>query len=255
MNHHQQQSAAPTAPAAPASGEGELDLGFELDPGPVLSAHAFNRRSKRITQPPFHAGRMVVVATPACYFISALTPVAGLAALCVGMYGLASRHEAVSECMALASVGLAVLALGVGLLAKWTTSTTLDRTGGRYWQGIWPRLTRLTGWPAGPIDDIAAVQICRGYRAVTRTRGFAWWQVNLVLSRRPGKRIVVMTHSAKDKIFEDAKRLAHFLDKPLLDHTHRLSRLGPDGKSIRRLFTRSQRQAPPQQHSQAKENI
>ena len=248
MNRHQQQSAAPAAPAAPASGEGELDLGFEIDPGPVLSAHPFNRRSKTVTQPSFHAGRMVVVATPACYFISALTPMAGLAALCVGLYGLASRHEAVGESMALASVGLAALSVGVGLLAKWTTSTTLDRTGGRYWQGLWPGLSRLTGWPAGEIDDIAAVQISRGYRAVTRTRGFGWWQVNLVLSRRPGERIAVMTHSAKDKIFEDAKRLAHFLDKPLLDHTHRLSRPGPDGKSVRRLFAR------PQEHSQTKEN-
>ncbi|KKN73732.1 hypothetical protein LCGC14_0397780 [marine sediment metagenome] len=245
MNRHQQQSAAP---AASASDEGESDLGFEIDPGPVLSAHAFNRRSKRIAQSSLHSGRMVVVATPACYFISALSPVVGLVALCVGLYGLASRHEAVGECMALASAGLAVLALGVGLLAKWTTSTTLDRTGGRYWQGIWPGLSRLTGWPAGQIDDIAAVQICRGYRAVTRTRGFGWWQVNLVLSHRPGERIAVMTHSAKDNIFEDAERLAHFLDKPLLDHTHRLIRPGPGGKSIRRLFTRSQR------HSQTKEN-
>ncbi|MHC4561750.1 MAG: hypothetical protein ACYS8X_03145 [Planctomycetota bacterium] len=217
-----------------SAAEAETDLGFEVDPAPVFSGPAFGHRARRVTVT--HAGKLTVSATAGCYVRGISIPAAGLALLLGGLMALTRPQTDAGMIWLLANSGLAILIIGVLLLIRWTKSTTLDRPSNRYWQGPWRSMVRLLGAEFGSLDDIAAVQLCAGHTAQSRTRGYSWQQINLVLKDPKADRIALMTHAHDPQLIEDAKLIADFLRVPLLDHTAKTST--QSSRRFRRAFRR-----------------
>jgi len=69
-----------------------------------------------------------------------------------------------------------------------------------------------------PLALVAAVQIasCNGSYM---PRDTVFYEINLVLTEPPGERLTLMAHSHEAQIRSNARRLAEFLNVPLLDHT------------------------------------
>jgi len=69
--------------------------------------------------------------------------------------------------------------------------------------------------------EIAALQLCTYYPNSDDDENSCYkaTELNLVLTDPPGERIGLMCHSQEDDIRKDARKLADFLGKPLLDHT------------------------------------
>jgi len=66
--------------------------------------------------------------------------------------------------------------------------------------------------------DVAALQICSGIVKDTK-RVFKTFELNLVLSSPPGRRVSLISHAKEQDLRDDACQLAQFLNVPLLDHT------------------------------------
>ena len=68
-----------------------------------------------------------------------------------------------------------------------------------------------------PLDDVAAVQICS--KPDSGTGPEVYLELNLVLREPAGERLNLTCHGDRKNLRADAKKLAEFLDRPLLDHT------------------------------------
>jgi hypothetical protein len=78
---------------------------------------------------------------------------------------------------------------------------------------------RSTTLPLYAFRDIAAVQLCSQY--VERDDpGYTTYELNLILTEPAGERLKLTSHADESRVRADAQRLAHFLEKPLLDHTY-----------------------------------
>ena len=65
-----------------------------------------------------------------------------------------------------------------------------------------------------------ALQVCSGPKLdFSGDAGYVAFQLNLVLAKPSGRRIVLVTHADERALRQDAQRLAEFLGVPLLDHT------------------------------------
>jgi len=81
-------------------------------------------------------------------------------------------------------------------------------------------------WSAGGggrsvrIDDVAAVQVCGQHvMGAGDAASFTAFELNLILSDPPGERLGLFSHGAEPALRSDARLLAEFLDKPIVDHT------------------------------------
>ena len=67
------------------------------------------------------------------------------------------------------------------------------------------------------IADVAAVQLCS--KIVNSENPFRAYQLNLVLNNPKGDRINIFCHGNKKAAYDDAQKLANFINRPLVDHT------------------------------------
>ena len=108
-------------------------------------------------------------------------------------------------------VPVAFLAVGLWILSR---RMAFDRRAGLLSYGsLWSRKTR-------PLADIAAVQFISGGRHMPASDDFPpfeTYQANLVLSDPPGERINVVNQGDRASAEQTARRLAEFLNVPLLD--------------------------------------
>ncbi len=118
-------------------------------------------------------------------------------------------------------VGSVFFLIGLfGLLGKLGTKPMIfDRQQGRMIQkGQKPDI--FSGTVGVPLDDIAALQICSHFESGQEAGdSYVSYQLNVILREPPGQRINLMDHGVEYDLRADAKRLAEFLNKPLLDHT------------------------------------
>ncbi len=70
----------------------------------------------------------------------------------------------------------------------------------------------------GLIPDIEALQVC-SQRVSYSDSSWTVYELNAVMKRPPMARINISASTKRDVLLEDARRLAEFLNLPLLDHT------------------------------------
>ena len=68
-----------------------------------------------------------------------------------------------------------------------------------------------------PLADIAALQICS--KLVDNDPSYVSFELNIVLREPAGERLNLISHADEQALRADAKRLAVFVDRPLLDHS------------------------------------
>lgn len=68
-------------------------------------------------------------------------------------------------------------------------------------------------------SDVVAVQFCSKYVESSDSPGYITYELNLILTRPEGERLTLTSHAGESRVRDDARRLAEFLEKPLLDHT------------------------------------
>jgi len=210
------------------------NIGFEVDPRPAESVGPFRYRSKQLKR--IDANTLSVVPTRMAFFISLILPAVSLALLVVGMHGLAARWHNVSYAWAMAAAGLHGLVIGILFCWRDNGRVTFDLRRERYWTNHRLNGPKLFGRFEGQIDNVAAMQLCRSTKVVTRSRFFSWYQLNLVLSDPPGDRFCLMSHAAAEAVRADGAELAEFLHKPLLDHSDERLTRKPDAETFNRIF-------------------
>ena len=72
---------------------------------------------------------------------------------------------------------------------------------------------------AHAIFDILGVQICSRYVEGSDMGGYTTFEMNLVFAESETQRLNLVSHANETALREDARRLADFLGKPVLDHT------------------------------------
>jgi hypothetical protein len=71
-----------------------------------------------------------------------------------------------------------------------------------------------------PIRNVRFLQLCSGPQVEPGDgSGYTAYQLNLVLVKPSGRRVMLVTHGNERALRQDAQRLAEFLGVPLLDHT------------------------------------
>ncbi|MBN1554384.1 MAG: hypothetical protein JXA11_06540 [Phycisphaerae bacterium] len=115
---------------------------------------------------------------------------------------------------------LSFVVLGMGGLTGWLgiPLTVMDRRVGLYWKRRIPKKARTWARPPLPLESIAAVQICSG-RVRSQYGNYTVHQINLVTADPPGERFCLISHGKKNAIRNDARQIAEFLHRPLLDHS------------------------------------
>ncbi|MDY7011510.1 MAG: hypothetical protein SVV80_12285 [Planctomycetota bacterium] len=68
------------------------------------------------------------------------------------------------------------------------------------------------------LKDMEGLQICS--KTVSGSEGGSWtaYELNIVMNRPPRARVPVICHGDRAALFEDARKLAEFLNVPLADH-------------------------------------
>ena len=208
------------------------DFGVELDPRPVGPTCPFFYRHRHVVR--VDPSRMVLKPTRLGHSVLVLIVLAGLVVLGLGCALLGARTIKAELGWMFGLSGLGIT--GFGLLALWdcTIRVVFDRRRGRYHSNrplITPtHFSRLDG----QLDNIAALQICRGHSSFGRKRGYQWHQLNLVFHDPPGKRVPLMTQVGAKAVRADAEALAEFLDRPVLEHSAELPRHRDASKKLRR---------------------
>ena len=208
------------------------DIGAELDPRPVKPTCPFIYRHRQVAWA--GPGRMDVKPTPMGHSVLVGILMIGLASMVTSFVLLATQTGNMRIGWTIGMLGLGITALGAIALWDCGIRVTFDRRSGRYRSNrplITP--THFTRLDDG-LDNIAALQICRGHSAFGRRRGYQWHQVNLVLKDPPAKRVPLMTQVGAEALRADAEALAEFLDCPVLDHSTELPRHGDASKKLRR---------------------
>jgi len=174
-------------------------------------------RGKRLV--PVDPNTMAIVPTRISVLRSLVLPVLSLVVFVAATCAMATARLDLGYSFALATAGLGGTAWGILLAWHRNGATTFSLRDGLYWTNHRLHGPRVFGRFAGDIDNIAALQLCRGSRVVTRTRFFRYYELNLILVDPLDERFCLMSHGATGAARDDAVRLAEFLGKPLLDHT------------------------------------
>jgi len=208
------------------------DIGAELDPRPVGPTCPFIYRHRQVILA--GPGKMDVKPTPQGHFVLWAILIIGLAGMVASFVLLSTQTWNMRIGWVIGLLGLGISALGAVALWDCSIRVTFDRRSGRFRSNrplITPtHFTRLDD----NLDNIAALQICRGHSAFSRRRGYQWHQLNLVLHDPPGKRVPLMTQVGAETVRADAEALAEFLDCPVLEHSTELPRRGDTSKKLRR---------------------
>lgn len=69
------------------------------------------------------------------------------------------------------------------------------------------------------LDRVAAVQVCSRLVQSDQVGFYVAYQLNLILRQPVGERLPLMCHADEPSLKADARHLAEFLDRPLLDHS------------------------------------
>lgn len=177
---------------------------------------AANSRTHKLNQPSPDVLR--VAATPRSRIVQLLVFGPGVVVLLLGLLGVVSLTQPTGP-----DLGAAVLCLTVGggftavsLTLLRCPTVTLDRStgvmsGGRVGKAAAPARSM-------PLRQVAAVQIVSGDVSADEGPRFTTYEVNLVVSDPPGRRITLMSHAEQMHIRDDAAKIAEFLSVPLLDH-------------------------------------
>jgi len=189
-----------------------------------LPAPSANFRTVKLTLP--SPDKAVLKATLGARAFFLLFLVFGLGAFCllaaVAWWGTERGAPLWAAIAIAATVGTALTAIGLlGLSGRLgTRRIDFDRHQGVLW---------LTGPSAGgglagrqeiSLEQIAALQVCCFHTLPTSgAEAFTAYQLNLVFRDPPGERLHLMSHNDEASLRTDARRLAEFLGKPLLDHS------------------------------------
>ncbi len=89
--------------------------------------------------------------------------------------------------------------------------------------GLLTEMKGVPGWyrriGERKLDDIEAVQLCSRYNSGGDAPAEMVYQINLVFVETGGDRLNLTSHAKESRVRDDARALAGFLGKPLLDHT------------------------------------
>lgn len=133
--------------------------------------------------------------------------------------GLGKYFKVFSIVLWSVSGGFFVILGVVGMLGYTSLSkAVMDRRVGLYWKGRPPRAIRSWVQPPVALEKIAAVQVCSLVVWGSEGDRFTAYEMNLLLTDPLGERIHLMSHGERSGIESDAKQVAEFLNRPILNH-------------------------------------
>ena len=129
---------------------------------------------------------------------------------------------------------VAGLPVYLGLSNRVSGDVVFDRRAGTARGRVWAG-GRWHGAVAFPLGDVTCLQLCSRDIEHPEERGYHTYELNLVLSDPPGRRLGLGSHAEKKVVDADAARLAAFLGCGVLDDCARAARYRDDAYDPRQV--------------------